>query len=138
MAPQRSCSHHASQCYPFALCWQPIVSNQINVRWNHISQDYERAIDGTAYRTDGEKGPIKKPHTLLAGLQRLLVGVLMLVLHMKLSAIFPIKTMYDATFIATVPYYERYGRLMMAMLAERFKFYFAWKVNIQTFCILLI
>jgi hypothetical protein len=91
-------------------------------------KDYERAIDGTAYRVGGEKGPIKKPATLLAGLQRLVVGVITLVLHMKMSAMFPVKVMYDPKFLSTVPWVERYARLMVAMLAERFKFYFAWKV----------
>lgn len=89
-------------------------------------KDYERAIDGTAYRTD--KGEMRKPATLLAGLQRLLVGVICLVLYMKLGAIFPVKMLYDKNWIATLPYYERYGRLMVAMLTERFKFYFAWKI----------
>ena len=91
-------------------------------------KDYERAIDNTVYRLNNEKGEIKKPATLIPGFKCLIIGVITLVLHMKLSAIFPIKIMYNIDFINNVPYYERYGRLMLAMLSERFKFYFAWKV----------
>jgi hypothetical protein len=93
-------------------------------------KDYERAIDGSAYRKEGDKAdaPIRKPATLLAGLQRLVLGVVTLALHMKLGAMFPPKMFYDKVYLSTVPYARRYGELMLSMLAERFKFYFAWKV----------
>ncbi|KAJ1409386.1 MBOAT, membrane-bound O-acyltransferase family-domain-containing protein, partial [Ochromonadaceae sp. CCMP2298] len=76
-------------------------------------KDYERAIDGDAYKT--KDGSARKPPTLFAGLLRLLVAVLCLGGHLQ-------------TFIDTVPYFARYAILMVAMFSDRLKFYFAWKI----------
>jgi len=71
---------------------------------------------------------IKKPSTLLAGLQRLAVGVICLVLHLQISGRFPVSLLYDPVFISTVPYVQRCGALMLVMVGQRLKFYFAWKL----------
>jgi len=71
---------------------------------------------------------IKKPSTLLAGLQRLAVGVISLVLHLQIAGRFPVSLLYSSDFINTVPYVQRWGVLILAMIGQRLKFYFAWKL----------
>ena len=71
---------------------------------------------------------IKKPSTVLAGLQRLLVGVISLVLHLQIAGRFPVALLYSSDFINTVPYVQRCGVLILVMIGQRLKFYFAWKL----------
>ncbi|KAJ1417994.1 MBOAT, membrane-bound O-acyltransferase family-domain-containing protein, partial [Ochromonadaceae sp. CCMP2298] len=89
-------------------------------------RDYEKAIDGSAYTT--ADGKVKKPTAVLAGLYRLLVGVACLALHMTISPLFPVKSLYDRGLLATLTYPALFGRLTMSMISDRMKFYFAWKV----------
>lgn len=101
--------------------------------------DYNRSIDGSAFQITSEPGgdqklpssspPVqKRPSTLLPGLQRLLVAVLSLVLHLQVAGRFPIKSLYSKDFIASTSYLYRYLFMYMALLGDRLKYYFAWKV----------
>jgi len=89
-------------------------------------KDYARSIDGSAFKL--KSGEVRKPATMLAGLQRLLVGVLCMVGYLQLGAHFKVKDHYSPDFIANTPLYIRYAMLMVTMFNDRLKFYFAWKV----------
>jgi hypothetical protein len=102
--------------------------------------DYAAAIDNSAFivpsekksddKTHGDKkaGVVKRPLTLFAGLSRLLVGVVCMVLFLKISPVYKLTTLYDREFIATHNFFERVAQLMLSMFGERQKYYFAWKV----------
>ena len=93
--------------------------------------DYARSIDGSAFRKADDKDqklPGKKPSTILPGLQRLLIGVVSMVGFLQLSARYPLSAHYKADFIAENTIVERFIKLLIAMFAERLKYYFAWKV----------
>jgi len=98
--------------------------------------DYVRSIDGSAFKrkVDTKKGD---PSSIAPALQRLGVGVLCLVLHLQLSGnilglvgfdSYKLSTVYNKEHIAKHDMYYRYVFLWVALLAERFKYYFAWKV----------
>jgi hypothetical protein len=93
-------------------------------------KDYEKAIDGTAYRKPGDSVmTVRKPSSnWLNGLRKLLVGVVCLVLYLQLSAHFKVVHQLDPEYIRTVGPVTRFVRLMLAIMADRCKFYFAWKV----------
>lgn len=96
--------------------------------------DYKRSIEDTAYLTESKDKngkivtTVQKPHTVMPALLRLIIGVVCLVAHMKISAVFRIPDQYNPVFIASHPYHVRWGYLMVAMFAERLKFYFVWKL----------
>jgi len=89
-------------------------------------KDYLDSVTGSAFKD--KSGAIKKPATVLAGLQRLLVGTVCMVGYLQLGAHFSVKDQYNPAFIAATPFLERYAELMAAMFNDRLKFYFAWKV----------
>eukprot|EP01041_Mallomonas_annulata_P011135 gene11135-23274_t len=89
--------------------------------------DYVHSIDGTKFkRSDGKKGPV--PSSILPALQRLVVGLLSMGLHLYLSAIFPISKIYDTNFIAAHHFTYRFPFTWCVLLADRVKYYFAWRV----------
>eukprot|EP01035_Chromulina_nebulosa_P033094 gene33094-44290_t len=98
--------------------------------------DYKDSIEGTAFQktadqkipSSKEEAVVKKPSTILPGLQRLLVAVISLVLHLQVAARFPIKKLFDKEFIASTEYLYRYFFMYMALNGDRLKYYFAWKV----------
>ena len=69
-----------------------------------------------------EEAVVKKPSTILPGLQRLLVAVISLVLHLQVAARFPIKKLFDKEFIASTEYLYRYFFMYMALSGDRFDF----------------
>lgn len=89
--------------------------------------DYIRSINGKAFERPDSTKP-KLPSATLAGLQRLLVGVLCLVGHLASSGKYPMNRIYDATFIASNGHLARYWYTYVALFAERLKYYFAWKI----------
>jgi len=93
-------------------------------------KDYERAIDGSAYRKPGDSlMTVRKPSSnWLTGLRRLAVGTVCLVLHLKLAAHFQITDQIRPEYISAYGPVVRFVRLMVAILAYRLKYYFAWKV----------
>jgi hypothetical protein len=62
---------------------------------------------------------VQKPWTILPGLQRLLMAVISLVLHLQVAARFPIKKLFDKEFIATTDYLYRYFFMYMALTGDR-------------------
>eukprot|EP01038_Epipyxis_sp_PR26KG_P009308 gene9308-12542_t len=98
--------------------------------------DYVRSIDGSAFvkkiddkKNDDDVAVISaKPSTLLPGLLRLLVGVISLAIHLPLSGHFQVRQLYNPEFIASNPIYYRIVYAYLALTADRFKYYFAWKV----------
>ncbi|RYY82690.1 hypothetical protein EON63_12860 [archaeon] len=74
------------------------------------------------------RSEIKKPSTLLPGLTRLVIGLVCMVGYLNFSPRFPLPALYKSAFIASTPFYKRVCHLLLAMLGERFKYYFAWKV----------
>jgi hypothetical protein len=93
-------------------------------------RDYERVIDGSAYRKPGDSAmTVRKPSSnWLNGLHRLLVGVVCLGLFLYLSPTYKVTDQLDAEYIRTVGPVTRFVRLMVAIAVSRCKFYFAWKV----------
>jgi hypothetical protein len=73
-------------------------------------------------------GYSNRPRTLVAGAQRLLVGILSLAIYMTVFPYVPVERLYDPEFIASTPYLQRYLYLLVCMVIYRFKFFFAWKV----------
>ena len=63
---------------------------------------------------------LTKPSTVLPGLQRLLVAVVSLVLHLQVAGRFPIKTLYNKEFIASTGYAYRFFFLYMALFGDRY------------------
>mmetsp|Transcript_31851 Transcript_31851/g.23568 ORF Transcript_31851/g.23568 Transcript_31851/m.23568 type:complete len:539 (+) Transcript_31851:74-1690(+) len=101
--------------------------------------DYAAAIDDSAFEVpdagkkddnaaDKKKRVVKRPLTLIAGLTRLLMGVVCMVLYLKVTPLYKLTTLYDKEFIATHSFLERLAHLLLSMFGERQKYYFAWKV----------
>jgi len=101
--------------------------------------DYVQNIDGTIYKkkTNDNKIVLSSPSTIIPGLRRLLVGVLALIGHVILKGYYPlvterdgkmIPTLADPIFIASNPPLIRLYKMILTLLSERYKFYFAWKV----------
>ena len=93
-------------------------------------RDYERAVDGSAYRKPGDSlMTVRRPTSnFLQGLRKLVVGVVCLALHLYFSAHFKVTDQLRPEYIASVGAVTRFLRLMVAIMADRCKFYFAWKV----------
>lgn len=87
---------------------------------------YKEAIDGTAYHSKDPKS--KAPSSVAPGLIELLKAVVLLVLHIVLSGIYPYQSLYDPEWVSATPILQRISHLFISLLASRFKFYFAWKV----------
>ena len=97
--------------------------------------DYVRAIDGTAFRrnvkaTNGKaKEGEGEPSSLLPALSRLGVGVVCLGGHLVLGGKFPLSNAYNPSWVKEhADHALRFGYLLVALFAERLKYYFAWKV----------
>lgn len=100
--------------------------------------DYVASVDDSAFivpaekkdddKNSAKKGVVKRPLTLLAGMSRLLIGVVCMVLYLKITPLYKLTTLYDKEFIATHNFGERVVHLLLAMFGERQKYYFAWKV----------
>ena len=58
----------------------------------------------------------------------MLVGTVCLVLHLVISGTYQLKQLYNPLFIASNPIWYRMIYTYLALTAERFKYYFAWKV----------
>ena len=56
------------------------------------------------------------------------LGVVCLVGHLALSGQAPIPNVYDPTWIAQHGHLYRFSYLYLALMGERLKYYFAWKV----------
>lgn len=97
-------------------------------------QDYTRSIDGDTFKIKKSDDPkllnksVGKPSTLLQGLRRLLVGVVCMVLHLQVAAHYKVSALYNKEFIAANGFLQRIFHVCAALLADRFKYYFAWKV----------
>ena len=93
-------------------------------------RDYEKAIDASAYRkpTDSAATKRKPSSNWINGLRKLAVGVACLVIYLQLSPIFKMSDQLDVEYIRSVDPVTRFVRLMVALMAYRMKFYFAWKV----------
>lgn len=101
--------------------------------------DYVHVIDGSIFmkKSKDDKIVSSSPSTIIPGLRRLLVGVIALVFHVILKGSYPllierdgklIPTLSDTVFIANNSIFKRLCYMMIALLSERYKFYFAWKV----------
>ena len=88
--------------------------------------DYVRSIDGTSFK--GSKGQTLSAPSFLPGLSRLLIGIICLAGHLVLSASYSLKMIYNSNFIQSNGYLYRYIYLIVALFAERLKYYFAWKI----------
>ena len=89
--------------------------------------DYVSAMEDTAPSATDKK-PLKKPQPFLPAMLRLLVGVLCLVGHLQLAPHFKISSHYQLQYVSSKPALLRFADLLVAMFAERLKYYFAWKV----------
>ena len=98
--------------------------------------DYIKSIDGRIFDRKQQNNS-GQPSSILPALQRLGVGVICLVLHLQLTGNifnvdkfpnFKLSTVCDKIHVNNNDIYYRYIFLWMALLAERFKYYFAWKV----------
>ena len=100
--------------------------------------DYVQAIDGTIYINKNKKKDNKSPSTILPGLRRLVVAISALIGHVLLKAHFPlvtqrngamIPTLADPVWLASNPnHFIRLYKMILTLLSERYKYYFAWKV----------
>ena len=94
--------------------------------------DYIHAIDGTAFkRNSNGKGKDEEgePSSLLPALSRLAVGVVCLAGHLVVGGKFPLSNPYKPSWVAAhANHFMRFGYLLVALFAERMKYYFAWKV----------
>jgi hypothetical protein len=91
-------------------------------------QDYLKSVDDSAFKVSPH-GEVKRLWTILPALQRLLLGVVCMVGYLQLSGRYPLRSLYDAEFIASTPaFHLRLVQLFAAMFAERLKYYFAWKI----------
>jgi hypothetical protein len=71
----------------------------------------------------------KVPSSTLPGLFNLLVGTISLVVHLAISSVFDKTKTYDPTWISQYDWYLRFGYTWIVLTADRFKYYFAWKVH---------
>jgi hypothetical protein len=101
--------------------------------------DYVHSIDGTVFTplfepqiktADGKvKKTTRAPSSLLPAMLQLLIAVVCLVGHIVLSGMYPVSNLYKKEWIAQWPrFFPRLGYMLIALFAERLKFYFAWKV----------
>lgn len=67
-------------------------------------------------------------YVIFIGLQRLLVGLISLGLHLGISAYYPIGTIYKLDFVQSTTMVQRGLFTYLALVGERWKYYFAWKV----------
>jgi hypothetical protein len=99
--------------------------------------DYAHAIDGSVFvpetksedKEDSKRKRVKEPSSVFPALKLLGISLVVLVIHVVLSAKYPISNMYKKEWLAQWPnHFYRYGFMLIALFAERMKFYFAWKV----------
>lgn len=95
--------------------------------------DYIRSIDGDAFAKSNGEGDdkiktSKPPSSFFPALKTLVVGVVCLAGHLVTSGKYPLKKVYDATFISTNDHTQRYIFTWIALFGERLKYYFAWFV----------
>ena len=95
-------------------------------------KDYVDSINGSKFippKTENkEKAKPTVPSSVLPALQRLVVGIFFMGVHLYFSALFPISKLYDTHFIETYSMIYRFGYTWASMFGDRVKYYFAWKV----------
>jgi len=111
--------------------------------------DYVQVIDGSIYnypknnkKNDSENKIKTPPSSILPGLRKLFVGIVFLVIHIVFSGFYPlikrdvladntikmVPTFAHPEFLAIPNPIIRMYTLILTLLAERYKYYFAWKV----------
>jgi hypothetical protein len=111
--------------------------------------DYIRAIDGSAFVSDvpaiinsgtnnhdkskvavNEKSEDRQYFgSFWIGARYLLLSIAMLIAHVAVSARYPIKNLFSEAWLAQPrSYANHFAYLLAAILGERFKFYFVWKI----------
>lgn len=86
-----------------------------------------QGIDGSIV-DEKDKTAKKIPSSILPSLLNLVIGTISLVLYLVVSGIFQREMIYDEKWIASNHWLYRFGYSWIMLVADRFKFYFAWKV----------
>mmetsp|Transcript_34143 Transcript_34143/g.32569 ORF Transcript_34143/g.32569 Transcript_34143/m.32569 type:complete len:522 (+) Transcript_34143:207-1772(+) len=92
--------------------------------------DYVKSIDGSIFIKDDDKDKkaTPPPSSVLPAIQRLITGVVCLAGHLVISGKAPIPNVYNLEWIAAHGHVQRLSYLFFALMGERLKYYFAWKV----------
>mmetsp|Transcript_2184 Transcript_2184/g.2278 ORF Transcript_2184/g.2278 Transcript_2184/m.2278 type:complete len:511 (-) Transcript_2184:102-1634(-) len=89
--------------------------------------DYLHSIDGTKFkRPEGKPG--KVPSSIIPALFRLFIGIVAMVLHLYMNSLVSITNIYNLDFIASHSVLYRAFYTYFVLMADRMKYYFAWKV----------
>jgi hypothetical protein len=102
-------------------------------------KDYSSVLDDSCFQlspemsnkvSDEEKKRISKykPSSLLPSFINFIIAIITLVIHLTISASYPISNMSNPTFLSQQPFYITYLLCCFTLIGERTRYFFAWKL----------